>query len=103
MTYDDGKIACTDAALLVRWYYFPRGTKRLPYDRIREVRLRQLTDKRHWGSSDFVHWYNADFGRHHKHVELIIDTGRVVKPVITPDYPEQVADALTGHGVKISR
>jgi hypothetical protein len=36
--YDDGKIACTDSELVIRNYYFPFGTKRIPYAAIKEAR-----------------------------------------------------------------
>lgn len=30
MLYDDGRIACDDASLVIRWYY-PWGAKTIPY------------------------------------------------------------------------
>ncbi|MGH3438144.1 MAG: hypothetical protein ACRDRN_16960 [Sciscionella sp.] len=103
MDYDDGRVACTDDAVLIRWYYFPVGTKRVPYEKIREASLRPLGTARIWGSSDLVHWYNLDFRRPGKDTALTIDTGRAIKPIITPDEPEKVAAALAAHGVKVTR
>jgi hypothetical protein len=33
VSYDDGRVACTDDALVIRLYYFPFGDKRIPWDR----------------------------------------------------------------------
>lgn len=103
MDYDDGRVACTQDALLIRWYYFPAGAKRVPYSSIKEVRTCPASRGRIWGSGDLLHWYNLDPRRFHKSTGLIIDTGGRVKPVITPDDPEKALEALTGHGVTVTR
>lgn len=105
MSYDDGRIACTDDTLVIRNYYFPAGTKRIPYRSIKQVRRRPKTGLlgKIWGSSDFVHWYNLDPGRPKKDTELIIDRdGRFTKPVITPDRVDEVAGELAAHGVTVT-
>jgi hypothetical protein len=38
MAYDDGRVACTEEALVIRTYYFPRRDKRIPYGKIEQVR-----------------------------------------------------------------
>ena len=38
--YRDRWIRCTDKHVAIRGYYFPWGTKRIPYDTIRGVPLR---------------------------------------------------------------
>ena len=71
MSYDDGRVACTDDALVIRLYHFPFGDKRIPH---------------------FVHWANFDPDRPKKSVALIIGiSGRRMRPVITPDDPYAVA------------
>lgn len=103
-SYDDGKIACTTAAVLIRDYYFPfRMTKRIPYTDIRAVRRGVANGGRIWGSSDFIHWYNLDADRPQKTAALTLDTGRFIKPVITPDDPSALIAELTSHGVAIAR
>lgn len=102
MDYDDGRVACTEDAVLIRWYYFPAGTKRVPYARIREVRPRPAAKGRIWGSNDLVHWYNLDPHRPRKDIGLVLDTGRFAKPVITPDEPDELVAALTRHGVTVT-
>ena len=107
VSYDDGRIACTDDALVIRWYYFPFGTKRIRYADIQKVRRQPLTlmtgQWRIWGSGDFVHWANLDPGRTSKTDAFVVylSTQRV-RPVITPDDPEKVAAELAGHGVNVS-
>jgi hypothetical protein len=107
MTYDDGGVACTEDALVIRRYYFPFGDKRIPYTKIEQVQRRtmaRLTGQwRIWGSGDFRHWYNLDSGRPRKTVQFVIHTsgGRML-PVITPDDPDRVQSELTAHGVRVT-
>ena len=107
MSYDDGRVACTDDALLIRSYYFPAGVKRVPYAKIKQVAVRSagVMDKwRIWGSSDLVHWYNYDPKRPSKSTALVISPlGRGVSPVITPDNPDEVIAELAAHGVTVTR
>lgn len=103
MEYDDGRVACTERELLVRWYYFPAGTKRISYAKIRSVLPCPASKGRLWGSNDFVHWYNLDGKRFRKDAGLIVHIGRIVKPVITPDDPDAVMSVLERHGVTVAR
>jgi hypothetical protein len=100
MLYDDGRIACDDAALLIRRYY-PWGTKTIPYSSIRSVNRRPLSPIRGrwriWGSGDFKHWWNLDPGRPHKTVALEIDLDRRAVPMITPEDPNAVERILKEH------
>lgn len=107
MTYDDGGVACTEDALVIRRYYFPVGDKRIPYATIEQVRrlpMAGLTGKwRIWGSGDLVHWYNLDSGRPGKSVQLIVQLSGVrVRPVITPRDPDAVEAELAAHGVRVT-
>jgi hypothetical protein len=98
--YDDGRVACDEEGLLIRWYYL-WGPKKIPYGSIKAVNRRPLTFMRGrwriWGSGDLKHWYNLDGRRPKKDVALEIDTGGWVRPTITPDDPEQVERIVTGH------
>jgi hypothetical protein len=103
--YDDGKIACTDSELVIRKYYFPFGTKRIPYAAIKEVRqvpMHTLGKARVQGSGDFVHWFNFDVGRLRKQTALVIFTDARIRPVITPDDPARVVTELTAHSVNVT-
>lgn len=98
--YDDGRIACDDDGLIIRWYYL-WGPKRIPYSAVRSITQRPLTGVRGkwriWGSGDFRHWYNLDPGRPNKETAIEITTDRRIVPTITPDDPDEVARILTEH------
>ncbi len=98
--YDDGRIACDDTGVIIGWYYL-WGRKKIPYATIRGVSSRPMGRVggrwRLWGSGDLVHWYNLDGNRPSKTVELEIDTGGRVRPVITPDDVEAVAAIIAEH------
>lgn len=103
--YDDGRVICTDQELVIRHYYFPVGPKHVPYSAIREVRRVNLGPLGRWrihGSNDFVHWFNFDIRRPRKRSGLVIYAGGQVRPVITPDQPDQVAEVLASHGVSVT-
>jgi len=100
MLYDDGRIACGETGVIIRWYY-PWGAKKIGYTAIRSVTARPLThttgQRRIWGSGDLTHWYNLDGSRSKKRVALEIDTGGRVRPTITPDDPDAVHRIVTEH------
>jgi hypothetical protein len=93
MLYDDGRVACDQAHLLLRRYYL-WGDKRLPYSSMASVEEKPLSRGRGawriWGSGDFRHWYNLDRTRPDKTVAIEIHTAGWAIPVITPDEPERV-------------
>lgn len=97
--YKDRWIECTDDAVLIRGYYLPWGSRRVPYQSIREVRRvpTGLGRGRLWGSTTLRYWANLDPGRPFKQTALILDTGQRMLPYITPDDPDAVAAAITAH------
>jgi hypothetical protein len=102
--YDDGLIACTDAELVIRRYDAFQRPKRIPYAQIRSARQVELSPARRWriwGSGDLRHWWNYDSARPKKQVAFVLDLGKHWQPVITPDDPERVAEALRSHGVTV--
>jgi hypothetical protein len=102
--YDDGRVACTQDAVVLRHYYFPAGSKRIPYQAIRDVRRMPLSYLGLWkihGSSDFVHWFMYDPRRPRKQTAFVLDLGGWMKPVVTPDDPDAMAAALAGAGVAV--
>ncbi|GAA4227385.1 hypothetical protein GCM10023075_30070 [Streptosporangium album] len=104
--YDDGLVVCTDTELIINRYYFPRGSaKRIPLSDIREVRWVSLPNGswRIWGSSDLVHWLHLDSSRPQKKAALVIDLGRRIIPMITPDKPGRLVVELAAHGITTSR
>ncbi|MGO8863450.1 MAG: hypothetical protein ACLQRH_22215 [Acidimicrobiales bacterium] len=100
--YRDRWIACTPDAIEIRGYYLPWGTKRIPYGSIRSVRrvrMGSFSGKgRIWGTANPRYWASLDPGRPRKDVALILDLGRFVRPVITPDDPDAVEAAIEEHG-----
>jgi hypothetical protein len=103
--YDDGRIACTDSGLVIRIYYPWGGAKRIPYEHIKSVTRRSIgawTGKgRIWGSGDLKHWFNLDAKRPRKDFALVIDLGKTVEPVITPDDVDRVVSVLRAHAVEV--
>ncbi len=107
MAYDDGRVACTEEALVIRTYYFPPHDKRIPYGTIERVRRLSMTAMsgryKIWGSGDFIHWFNYDPHRRRKSAALVVHvSGHRVRPVITPDDAGAVAAELAAHGVNVT-
>jgi hypothetical protein len=100
-SYKDRWIECTADAVLIRGYYFPWGTKRIPYSSIRAIRrvtMGTFTGKgRIRGSTTLRYWASLDPGRPAKSTALILDTGHRVLPFITPDDPQAVETAIREH------
>jgi hypothetical protein len=99
--YRDRWIECTADAILIRGYYFPWGTKRIPYrsiQQIRQVMLGTFTGRgRIWGSTTLRYWASLDPDRPSKRTGLVLDTGRHILPFITPDDPAAVAAIIIAH------
>ena len=99
--YEDSWITCDDDAISVRGYYFPWGTKKIPYRSIRSLRRVELSAARGrarvWGTSNPRYWANLDPGRPRKREGLIIDLGRAVSPLITPDDVDAVETIIQDH------
>jgi hypothetical protein len=98
MLYRDRWIECTDDDIRVRFYYFPFGTKRIPYSRIRSVRRVAVSPLRGrgriWGTANPGYWAHLDPGRPRKRTALVLDVGRRVKPFLTPDDCDAVAEVI---------
>ena len=83
----------------VRGYYFPWGTKTIPYASIRSLdrfTMSALRGKgRIWGSGDLRHWANLDPQRPKKSVGFFVDVGRRIVPFLTPDDPDAFERVIT--------
>ncbi len=90
--YLDPRISCDARGLHIRGYYFPWGTKDVPYSSIKGLRRFEMSALRGkwriWGTGNFKYWANLDPGRPNKSVGLLVDVGRRVQPFITPDDPD---------------
>jgi len=100
--YEDRFITCTGDGIAVRGYYFPVvGTKHIPYSAIRSVRrvnMGALTGRgRIWGTANPGLWASFDWTRPRKKVGLILDLGRSVQPLLTPDDPDAVEACIREH------
>jgi len=87
--YQDRWIGCTDQHLIIRCYYFPFcAAKVIAYDDIKGIEVYAMTfltgKGRIWGGT-LSHWLNLDWRRPWKKQGIILDLGRSVSPVITPD------------------
>jgi len=96
--YVEGSIECAPEHLRIHGYYFPWGTKSIPYSSIkgiRRVKIGALTGRgRIWGTANPRYWANLDLARPKKTVGLILDLGRFVKPFITPQHVDEVESIL---------
>jgi hypothetical protein len=95
--YRDDRIACTDKAIVIKWYYL-WGPKRIRYSKIRSAELVQMGrgygQGRVWGTANVRFWANLDPNRGRKTLALILDTGRPVRPYLTPDDALAVATVI---------
>jgi hypothetical protein len=87
--YSDRWIRCGPDGIAVRGYYFPWGTKHIPYRSVRGIQRVPLSGARGrariWGTANPGYWASLDPGRPHKETALVLDLGRRVKPFLTPD------------------
>ena len=61
--YEDKYIVCDDNALTINYYYFPVGSKRIPYNKINDIKQEKMTfwtgGSRIWGGT-WDYWLNLD-------------------------------------------
>jgi hypothetical protein len=97
--YKDTWITAAQDGLTIRFYYFPFGTKQIPYTDIHSitrVNMGALTGRgRIWGTGSFRYWASLDPQRPRKKVAYIVDLGRAVKPYLTPSDPDGFESALS--------
>jgi hypothetical protein len=100
--YEDDLIELDHEGITLRRYYFPLAmSKRISYTDILDVQQRAmgaLTGKgRLWGSGDLRHWAPLDLHRPKKNTAIILDLGKFVRPVFSPNDPERVMPLLHEH------
>lgn len=100
-TYDDGTIVCGTDRLEIHSYYFPFGTKTVPYRQIQGLQRIEVNGLwsgkwRFWGTGNPRYWANLDRKRPTKKVGFVLDLGRRISPVVTPDDPEAFESVLRG-------
>jgi hypothetical protein len=98
-TYDDGTIVCRTDRLEIHSYYFPFGTKSVPYTQIKGLQRIEINGLwsgkwRIWGTGNPRYWANLDLKRPKKKAGFVVDLGRKVSPVVTPDQPDAFESVL---------
>ena len=98
-TYDDGRIVCGADRLEIHSYYFPFGTKSVQYEQIKGIQRIEIKGLfsgkwRIWGTGNPRHWANLDTKRPNKKVGFVVDLGRKVSPIVTPDNPDAFESVL---------
>jgi hypothetical protein len=107
VSYEDAKIRLEDGTLTIRQYYFPTGTaKRVSLsevDRIGTYDMGPWTGRlRIWGSGDLRHWFNNDLHRPAKTKAFVLHLrNRSVRPVVTPDRPDDFQRELREAGIHL--
>lgn len=90
MTYEDTQIVLNDNNLEIKRYYFPIGTSKFikfsDIKGIKEIDLNLLNGRgRIWGMGFHPYWYNMDNNRFLKKKGILLNLGKNINPVITPD------------------
>ena len=98
-TYDDGTVVCGPDRLEIRSYYFPVGTKSVRYTQIQGLQRIEIKGVwsgkwRIWGTGNWRYWANRDTKRPKKKVGFVVDLGRKVNPIVTPDDPDAFESVL---------
>ena len=87
--YEDEYIVCDDNAITIHWYYFPIGSKRIPYNTIRSIQEESMEfwtgGGRIWGMGLSPYWFHLDWKCPLKTKCIIIDDGNWIKSIITPN------------------
>ena len=103
--YVDLRVRCTGDGIELVGYYFPWGSKHIRYEDVHGIRRVDLGAARGrtriWGTANPGYWANFDPGRPRKSTGFVVDLGRRVKPLVTPDDPddfEAVVRARSGLG-----
>jgi hypothetical protein len=86
--YRDQYITCTETGIDVRWYYL-WGAKHIPYSHVHSAEIITLSlargKYRIWGTVNPRYWASLDPGRPGKEKGVVLDLGRAVRPLLTPD------------------
>jgi hypothetical protein len=96
--YSDRWISCDDHAITIRAYYFPWGSKRIAYGTIRSAVIVPIAlasgKARLWGTTNPTLWASLDPQRPSKDRALVLDIGSRIRPFLTPDDVDAVAQII---------
>ena len=84
---------CGADRLEIHSYYFPFGTKTVPYAQIQGLQRIDIKGVwsgrwRLWGTGNPRYWANRDTRRPKKKVGFVVDIGGRISPIVTPDEPD---------------
>ncbi|WP_036478314.1 hypothetical protein [Myxosarcina sp. GI1] len=102
--YEDESVICDDEAISIKGYYSPFGEDRkIPYSEIHNIKLQKLSFwsglAQIWGKgsgtikgdrANRTYWSTFDPKRIFGGKAIAIDEGSLVKPLITPEDPDEV-------------
>jgi hypothetical protein len=104
--YRDRWIACSESEVVIKGYYFPWGTKRIPYTAIRAARrvaLGTISGRaRIWGSSNPRYWASLDPRRPRKQTGFVLEVDGLIRPFLTPDNPEAFVALIREHAPQVT-
>ncbi len=90
----------------IKGYYLPGAVRRIPLSAIRSVLRSDMAALRGrgriWGTANPGYWANFDLRRPRKAVAFLVDTGKAIKPFVTPDDPAAFEAALRDRGIGIT-
>lgn len=96
--YEDENLICDNFGITIKWYFFPFGEKKIPYNSIRNVAERSMElfsgQGRIWGMDLSPEWFHLDPKRPFKDKCIVIDIGEWIKPTITPENHNRVWQIL---------
>lgn len=107
MDYADPRIRCgaDGIGIGIGGYYLPWGARQIAYSSLRGIERVDLSAARGrghiWGTANPGYWANVDPTRPRKATGFVLDLGRRVWPLVTPDDPdafEAVVRDRTGLG-----
>lgn len=80
-------------------YYFPSGTKSVAYAQVKGLQRIEIKGVwsgkwRIWGTGNPRYWANRDTRRPKKTAGFVVDLGRKVSPIVTPDDPDAFESVL---------
>lgn len=103
--YEDAAMVLDDEGITITSYLWPRHRRRIPFaaiDRYQLIELGPLSGRYRLVGLGFRrprHFFHWDRQRSSTTTAIVLDTGRFIRPVITPQRPEQVIRVLDEHSV----
>ncbi len=96
--YKDEYVTCDEDAIAIHQYYFPFGSKRIPYTTIQHIEEEPMDllmgGLRLWGMGLAPYWFHLDIQRPNKNRLIVVDFGEWIKAVITPANHDAVIQIL---------